>query len=223
MESPPPADDSKIPPVQKELTFCKALSSPHCKGFSVPSGAVRISISLLGDNRGPQRRLVPGARSHSSSAWARGPFGSGCSTWHGKGSGLEGLTMFGKKARAWRFSSILNRAGRSMMSCSVSPSSFFRMSRFQSRQRWVGQEGVHRYGTNLPPIYRVRLRAWHPQEMPSPQLAPHDLSCALHRAQGSDNNGNKAEEVPPAEPLLSWTHARCSSHSISLPFRLPLR
>lgn len=52
--------------------------------------------------------------------------------------------MLGKKALAWRSSSILNRAGRSMMSLSVRASSFLRMSRFQSRQRWErGKEGVH--------------------------------------------------------------------------------
>lgn len=62
----------------------------------------------------------------------------------------EHLTMFGKKALAWRLSSILNRAGRSMMSCSVSPSSFLRMSRFQSRQRWVTGKKGRRAGEGHP-------------------------------------------------------------------------
>ena len=78
--------------------------------------------------------------------------------------GPERLTMFGKKALAWRLSSILKRAGRSMMSCSVSPSSFLRMSRFQSKQRWaMGKKGGQpSEGTPLPRLSTSPLPAGDP-------------------------------------------------------------
>ena len=136
---------------------CRGLlnlqSTLHCVKVKAPlghQGATRMSnppsrVSAgVGGHTAAQPGLGPGAWTSRLASLSRGvPLGPAAPT---DGSGEvwspEHLTMFGKKALAWRLSSILNRAGRSMMSCSVSPSSFLRMSRFQSRQRWVmGKKG----------------------------------------------------------------------------------
>ena len=160
---------------------CRGLlnlqSTLHCvkvKAPLGPQGATRMSnppsrVSAgVGGHTAAQPGLGPGAWTSRLASLSRGvPLGPAAPT---DGSGEvwspEHLTMFGKKALAWRLSSILNRAGRSMMSCSVSPSSFLRMSRFQSRQRWVmgkkGRRAVRGTRHPCPPHPCPRHQTWGP-------------------------------------------------------------
>lgn len=156
-------------------------------------------LGWVGGHTATQPGLGPGPPDWTASAegslWIWLPLTGLDEVW-----GPERLTMFGKKALAWRSSSILKRAGRSMMSCSVSPSSFLRMSRFQSRQRWAtGKKGGQASeGTPLPPLSTSSLPAGHPalqrECQPHPGTpARADLSGAPPTSHGS-NKENERED-----------------------------